>query len=141
MTKSWIRSTNSPPEPRARSQLYSAVLAPPMCSTPVGEGAKRTLIGSDASWSPRIHGRGPRAGARACRGARLRGDAGVQPVAAPVAPDSLEARRRRRVPLPPEGQPGEVRDDPRGLPDQPGDEGRGDAEEVRRLSDPRAPDG
>src|SRR5829696_6813387 len=38
-----MRRTNSPPEPRARSQLYSAVLAPPMCSTPVGDGAKRTL--------------------------------------------------------------------------------------------------
>jgi len=35
-----------PPERRARSQLYSAVLAPPMCSAPVGDGAKRTLIAS-----------------------------------------------------------------------------------------------
>src|SRR4029453_3692822 len=86
-----IRRTTSPPLPRARSQLYSAVLAPPMCSTPVGEGAKRTLIGSDASWSPRIHGRRPRAGARAGRRARLRGDAGVQPAAGPVAPEAREA--------------------------------------------------
>ena len=35
----------SPPRPRAKSQLYSAVLAPPMCSAPVGEGAKRTRTG------------------------------------------------------------------------------------------------
>src|SRR5215213_10928969 len=110
-----IRKTNSPPLPRARSQLYSAVLAPPMCSTPVGEGAKRTLIGSDASWSSRIDGRRPRAGARACRRARLRGDAGVQPVAAHVAPDALEARRRGAVPRAAQVEPGEVRDDPRGL--------------------------
>ena len=39
-----IRSTNVPPEWRATSQLYSAVLAPPMCSAPVGEGANLTLM-------------------------------------------------------------------------------------------------
>ncbi len=39
-----IRSTKVPPDPRARSQLYSAVLAPPMWSTPVGLGANRTLM-------------------------------------------------------------------------------------------------
>ena len=41
-----IRSTNWPPSWRATSQLYSAVLAPPMCSAPVGDGAKRTLMTS-----------------------------------------------------------------------------------------------
>ena len=39
-----IRSRNWPPLPRARSQLYSAVRAPPMCRAPVGEGANRTRI-------------------------------------------------------------------------------------------------
>ena len=39
-----MRSTNVPPSWRARSQLYSAVRAPPMCSTPVGDGANRTLM-------------------------------------------------------------------------------------------------
>src|SRR4051812_17768404 len=136
-----MRRTNWPPLPRARSQLYSAVLAPPMCSTPVGEGANRTLIGSDASWSPRIDGRRPRGGARAGGRARMRGDAGVQPVAPDVAADEVEARRRVRVPVAYEGRPGRVGDDPRRLPDQPGDEGPRDAEEVRRLADPRAADG
>ena len=39
-----IRSTSSPPAWRASSQLNSAVRAPPMCSAPVGDGAKRTLM-------------------------------------------------------------------------------------------------
>src|SRR5215213_2693936 len=39
-----MRRTNVPFCPRARSQLYSAVLAPPMCSAPVGDGANLTLI-------------------------------------------------------------------------------------------------
>ena len=39
-----MRSTSSPPQWRASSQLNSAVRAPPMCSAPVGDGAKRTLI-------------------------------------------------------------------------------------------------
>src|SRR5262245_30695297 len=43
LSVSSIRSTNVPPDPRARSQLYSAVRAPPTCSSPVGDGAKRTL--------------------------------------------------------------------------------------------------
>jgi hypothetical protein len=38
-----MRSTSSPCSWRASSQLNSAVRAPPMCSAPVGEGAKRTL--------------------------------------------------------------------------------------------------
>src|SRR4051794_18914686 len=37
-----IRRTSFPARPRANSQLYSAVRAPPMCRAPVGEGAKRT---------------------------------------------------------------------------------------------------
>ena len=41
-----IRRTSWPPEPRARSQLYSAVLALPMCSAPVGDGGKRTRMDS-----------------------------------------------------------------------------------------------
>ena len=58
--------------PRARSQLYSAVRAPPMWSAPVGDGAKRTRIldtacheikasRSDADRRPRLARR------RACR--------------------------------------------------------------------------
>src|SRR3954447_23017044 len=39
-----MRSTNVPPAWRAASQLYRAVRAPPMCSAPVGEGAKRTRM-------------------------------------------------------------------------------------------------
>src|ERR1700741_3377567 len=42
-----IRSTSVPPWPRASSQLYSAVRAPPMWSAPVGDGAKRTRTGSE----------------------------------------------------------------------------------------------
>src|SRR5436309_12530142 len=38
-----MRSTSSPPACLASSQLKSAVRAPPMCSAPVGDGAKRTL--------------------------------------------------------------------------------------------------
>src|SRR5215204_4656705 len=91
-----------------------------------------------AARSPRIDGRRPRGGARARRRARLRGDAGVQPVAPDVEADALEARRRGRVPIPDEGRPGRVGDDPRRLPDQPGDQGPRDAAEVRRLADPRA---
>src|SRR5215208_2709929 len=61
-----MRSTSSPPWRRARSQLYSAVRAPPMCSTPVGDGAKRTLttamlIGAHVSTAGGLvqaHGRG-----------------------------------------------------------------------------------
>ena len=41
-----MRRTIAPPHPSAASQLYSAVLAPPMWSAPVGEGAKRTFLGS-----------------------------------------------------------------------------------------------
>jgi hypothetical protein len=41
-----IRRTKAPPDLRARSQLYSAVRAPPMCSAPVGDGANRTLVES-----------------------------------------------------------------------------------------------
>src|SRR4029077_1740268 len=44
-----MRSTRVPPWPRAKSQLYSAVLAPPMCRAPVGDGAKRTRTGIDGS--------------------------------------------------------------------------------------------
>src|SRR5262245_32798669 len=40
-----IRSRNSPPSWRAKSQLKSAVCAPPMCRKPVGLGAKRTTSG------------------------------------------------------------------------------------------------
>ena len=39
-----MRSTSSPSLWRASSQLKRAVRAPPMCSAPVGDGAKRTLI-------------------------------------------------------------------------------------------------
>src|SRR3954447_13032506 len=45
-----MRSTNVPPAWRAASQLYSAVRAPPMCSAPVGEGAKRTRMRSILGW-------------------------------------------------------------------------------------------
>ncbi len=41
-----MRSTIVPASWRASSQLNRAVLAPPMCRAPVGEGAKRTLIAS-----------------------------------------------------------------------------------------------
>ncbi len=37
-----MRSTKTPPSFRAKSQLKRAVLAPPTCRYPVGEGAKRT---------------------------------------------------------------------------------------------------
>src|SRR5829696_6982647 len=46
-----MRRTKRRPCPRARSQLYSAVLAPPMCSTPVGEGAKRSLVDTTSTMS------------------------------------------------------------------------------------------
>src|SRR4051794_25937926 len=46
-----MRSTNVPPSWRAASQLNSAVRALPMCSAPVGEGAKRTRIATDASFA------------------------------------------------------------------------------------------
>src|SRR6266550_6332054 len=44
LSVSSIRSRNFPPSRRAKSQLNSAVLAPPTCRYPVGDGAKRTLI-------------------------------------------------------------------------------------------------
>src|SRR5437773_187591 len=37
-----MRRTKTPPSRRAKSQLKSAVRAPPTCKCPVGEGAKRT---------------------------------------------------------------------------------------------------
>src|SRR4051812_14747630 len=37
-----MRSTNTPPDRRANSQLNNAVRAPPTCRYPVGDGAKRT---------------------------------------------------------------------------------------------------
>src|SRR5690625_7019793 len=40
-----MRRTNCPPVARAASQANSAVLAPPICKSPVGEGAKRVLTG------------------------------------------------------------------------------------------------
>jgi hypothetical protein len=36
-----MRSRNVPPSARAAAQLYIAVRAPPRCSGPVGDGAKR----------------------------------------------------------------------------------------------------
>src|SRR4051812_37087341 len=47
-----MRRTSVPPAWRAASQLYSAVRAPPMCSAPVGEGAKRTRMDGPALYSP-----------------------------------------------------------------------------------------
>src|SRR5213083_972018 len=44
LSVSSMRSRNFPPSRRAKSQLKSAVLAPPTCRYPVGDGAKRTLI-------------------------------------------------------------------------------------------------
>src|SRR3989475_11269600 len=44
LSVSSIRRRNLPPSLRAKSQLKSAVLAPPTCRYPVGDGAKRTLI-------------------------------------------------------------------------------------------------
>ena len=41
-----MRRRNRPPRPLAKSQLKSAVRAPPMCSAPVGEGAKRVTTGA-----------------------------------------------------------------------------------------------
>src|SRR3954453_5497271 len=49
-----MRSTNVPPWWGAGSQLNSAVRAPPMCSAPVGEGAKRRRIAPDASFARRV---------------------------------------------------------------------------------------
>src|SRR6266540_3457305 len=43
-----MRRMNVPPEPRASSQLKSAVRALPTCSWPVGLGAKRSLISFQA---------------------------------------------------------------------------------------------
>src|SRR5690606_27085292 len=40
-----IRSSALPPWWRAKSQLNSAVRAPPICRKPVGEGAKRATTG------------------------------------------------------------------------------------------------
>jgi hypothetical protein len=39
-----IRSKNFPPVFLAKSQLNSAVLAPPTCKYPVGDGANLTLV-------------------------------------------------------------------------------------------------
>src|SRR3954451_20343703 len=49
-----MRRTNVPPSWRAASQLNSAVRGPPMCSAPVGEGAKRRRIAPDASFARRM---------------------------------------------------------------------------------------
>ncbi len=42
-----MRRMNWPPMRRAYSQLNSAVRTPPMCSRPVGLGAKRVMTGLD----------------------------------------------------------------------------------------------
>ena len=42
-----MRSRILPPWRRAKSQLNSAVRAPPMCRKPVGDGAKRVTTVSD----------------------------------------------------------------------------------------------
>jgi hypothetical protein len=44
LSVSSIRSRNLPPWWRAKSQLNSAVRAPPMCRNPVGEGANRVTM-------------------------------------------------------------------------------------------------
>src|SRR5206468_3606173 len=44
LSVSSMRSRNLPPSRRANSQLNSAVLAPPTCKYPVGDGANRTRI-------------------------------------------------------------------------------------------------
>src|SRR5229473_6605347 len=44
LSVSSIRSRNFPPSRRANSQLNKAVLAPPTCRYPVGDGAKRTRM-------------------------------------------------------------------------------------------------
>src|SRR5205814_6471819 len=57
-----MRSRNLPPWCRAKSQLKSAVRAPPICRNPVGEGAKRTttLIPRGWVWVPVISTLGQR---------------------------------------------------------------------------------
>src|SRR6266550_698778 len=45
-----MRSRKMPPWCRAKSQLKSAVRAPPMCRKPVGEGAKRTVTVIPGGW-------------------------------------------------------------------------------------------
>src|SRR2546423_12065204 len=57
-----MRNRNLPPWCRAKSQLKSAVRAPPMCRNPVGEGAKRTttLIRRGWGWVPPISTLGQR---------------------------------------------------------------------------------
>jgi hypothetical protein len=47
-----MRSINLPPVLRANSQLNNAVLAPPICKYPVGDGANRVTILSDISYEP-----------------------------------------------------------------------------------------
>ena len=51
LSVSSIRSRNLPPWWRAKSQLNSAVRAPPICRKPVGEGAKRVTTGFDCELS------------------------------------------------------------------------------------------
>src|SRR5215472_9449209 len=45
-----MRRRKVPPWCRAKSQLNSAVRAPPMCRKPVGEGAKRTMTLIPRGW-------------------------------------------------------------------------------------------
>src|SRR5689334_1568514 len=53
-----MRSRNTPPYLRARSQLWSAVRATPTWSLPVGDGAKRTRSGVGSGLVIVVRGRG-----------------------------------------------------------------------------------
>ena len=69
LSVSSMRSTNVPPYLRAKSQLNSAVRAPPTWSGPVGLGAKRTRIGLDSSACIAL-----------ARGAKFGADASMSPI-------------------------------------------------------------
>ena len=134
------------PTPRASSQLYSAVRAPPTCSAPVGEGANLTLMDSAIATAMLIGGHVSTAGGLVNAHERgvergLRGDPDLQPVAAHVAAHAVQARRHRRVPRADGRRPDQVGRDPRRLPDQLRLERPRDPQQVDRLAGPRAAPG
>src|SRR3954462_9283062 len=98
-------SSTARPSARIRTGLTGA----PGCTVAA------VLIGGHVSTAgggvegPHGGGGGAREGARARRRVRLRVAADLQPVAAHVAADAVEAGRHRRVPLPHGGRPDPVR--------------------------------
>ena len=119
-----IRSRNSPPAWRAKSQLKSAVRTFPMCRRPVGEGAMRTRTDTRVAYRrafrrPRLRGRRYLEGDRPDRGDRRQCGAGVHAEPADVEADPARTGGARALPDAQASGAGEARLLPRPLPREP----------------------